>query len=446
VLGQDKVTITKLASENAQLRDQLKEAEEREEELMAENQEYEGAIEEMAAVNTQFETQLQELEMAKKTLEDRAKQSTESSQHSIALIAEQVAALAAGDAAATSVAETGTVADAQLSRTRAYINETRKEIAALEAANTEAAKSQQEVEQQLEETKRKLSAAQMAHSQLEKKHSEAAQAKEKLTQTVEQLERKNQERQEQVDTLMKQLERMQEEMKHTEHEASASAADREKANELASELERQRELQREQNQEELNALKKQIEEAKNNYEAVAVEKDELALLVEELKADLAQARQAAESKKGALEELVSRKAEVERVEKKTRVIEEAAKQQLQAFKAVREKARAGLLDSFRSTLMQMQLTGSGSGAMLPTDGSPADPKAERMAFLEEQVAKLRAEVKAYSLDNKRMKGDSSALEKKLEARNVLIKNLEQHIQQSQQEMNRRLEEVQKSST
>jgi len=132
ILGQDKVTITKLASENAQLRDQNKEFEDREEELMAENQEYEAAIEEMAAVNTQFETQLQELQMAKASLENSSKNTSETAQQQLLAVAEQVAALASGNESAPA-ANTNPLIDAQLARARSYVQELRKEMTLLKS-------------------------------------------------------------------------------------------------------------------------------------------------------------------------------------------------------------------------------------------------------------------------------------------------------------------------
>lgn len=80
----------------------------------------------MAAVNTQFETQLQELQIIKANLETSIKQNTEAAQQQMLTIAEQVAAVAAGNAQTPNAANSPLV-DAQLTRVRAYVSELQEE-------------------------------------------------------------------------------------------------------------------------------------------------------------------------------------------------------------------------------------------------------------------------------------------------------------------------------
>lgn len=263
-----------------------------------------------------------------------------------------------------------------------------------------------------------------------------------MSQTVEQLETKKQESQAQIEKMMQQLESLQEEMKQTASKANASAVDREKADVLAKDLEKQREMQREQNMKEVTALRETLEKTQKEYEEAVAEKDALALEVEQLTAALEKARHNAEARQSELQNLSERNAEIERIEKKTRGIEEAAKNQLQAFRALRDKARDGLMAQFRQALAQLT-KGDGSG-VIGTEA--ADPKAERLALLEEQMEKLRAEIKELSLENKRLKGEAAKFRTTADSRLSRLKHLEEHMASKEQEMERRLQQSYKDSS
>eukprot|EP00043_Microstomoeca_roanoka_P025719 m.9628 g.9628 ORF g.9628 m.9628 type:complete len:990 (-) comp5785_c0_seq1:25-2994(-) len=444
-LSQDKVTITKLASEKAQLQQMLQEQEEVEANMLAENEEYEAAIEDMAMVNSKLDGDLQDALQRARQLEAAIEEQTCAVATQLATVAEAIARLSSVDDVDEGLPSTGTLVDTQLSKAQAFIKQLIAKGEEMEQTQSETTHEKAKLQEQLEATRRQLTTSEVSRNQLEKKHAELVQAKEKLAQEAEELKQHKAESQMRIESLMTQLMTVQENVQQTEAKAKSTLeADEKRLNELRQELEKQRGLQREEHAKEVAKLREELEATQAQLETNSAEKDSILLELEQVKADLEAQRNLVDTHKQELAVLSEKAAASNKHKKETEVLEVATKQKLQAYSALSDKLRTNLMEQCRAALAQLRRdTDTSNGS----DGSSSGPMAGGAALRDQRerdLERLRRENKDLSAENKKLMRSHQALETKLKMSKDRFAQLEKRLQEEQRDNDRRRREAEKA--
>ncbi|EGD74443.1 hypothetical protein PTSG_12363 [Salpingoeca rosetta] len=442
VLSQDKVTITKLASEKAQLQQLLQEQEEVETNLLAENEEYESAIEDMAMVNGKLDADLKAAIERTKKLQGAMEEQTAATAAQLASVAEAVARLSSAEDAEAELPETGTIVDTQLSKVHAYVKQLLSKGGDLEKVQSEMGEEKTKLQEALEATRRELTTSQVSYGQLEKKHADLLQAKEKLAQEAEELRQHKAESQARIEGLMSQLVTIEENVQ--QKEAQARSTDEKRMTELREELEKQRSLQREEDSKELAALRSDLETTKAALEKNQADKDELLLEVEQLKSDLEAQRHVVDAQKTELAQLSERAAASEKEKKESEVIGVATRQKLHSYTAMSEKWRETILEQCRTALNHLRE----SGAIAGTAGGAGEEGAgsAEQQVLHKENERLRREAKDLATKSRTLQRQLHVSDTRIKAYEKRIVELEAKMEENARKMRRRVREAVKAQS
>eukprot|EP00730_Choanoeca_flexa_P019000 TRINITY_DN9267_c0_g1_i5.p1 TRINITY_DN9267_c0_g1~~TRINITY_DN9267_c0_g1_i5.p1 ORF type:complete len:955 (+),score=372.38 TRINITY_DN9267_c0_g1_i5:20-2884(+) len=430
--GQDKVTITQLAAENAQLRENLKDSEEREEELTAENGEFEAAIEEMAEVNTQCQIELEELVEAKEQVEA---QLNEQRAHLTSLsqrLADNLALISAN--AGAQVEQTGVaVCDAQLARLQETMLQLQQEAQGLKEAEEARTTELNTLQSASQESSKQVAELRTTNAQLEEKNAALSKSKTQLEEDLAALKAKydksSQEYQEKMAGLL------------ANQQASSAAKESEA---IRAALESERDRQQQEHQAEVAELREKITAVTGEMDSVKQQLDAKDVELQGALAEVqAQASQLAE-KEQKLAELSKSTTQKEEQTRKAKTVEQGAAKTFAAF----EQFKSSKLTSIRSLMEKQKATLT---ANLPNVGANAGPGATpsaheaRIHNLTEQNDKLKADLKETQAQLKQARSELSAQTKASQQRKGRIARLEKQCEDTQRRLEQQLEYIKSNS-
>lgn len=453
VLGQDKITITKLAAESANQRAKIMELEARIEEIQLENAEYEMSIEDMAHANGNLDAERELAIREKEALEEDLVIMQDNFTAQTEQIAAMVAALSSPTSNTVTLSDTGTIVDAQFSKARTFISQLEAEITALKKANTDLTTRLADSDAVVTETQRELGSSKLTVTQLEKKLADAYAIRDKLQQDVQAMSAQNDIHQGKIEHLMNQLVQKEESLTQTQERVKGESARGEaEMRRMQEELEKNREAQRNLHAQQLKDLNAELTSLRGLNDELTAQKDKLAVEVDQLRVDLKKASEIAAKQTQELQTITETKEKTAKIERETKVVEEAAKQQLQAFEQLKDKMRSNLLDRCRKAIGGLEnLRGSDgqvgggnplAGLGLGGGSSQAGSKqASHVQFLEGQIKDLRSKYEDTNKQLQTVQRDNTALEKQCEKRNERIKNLEKMMRETEERMQAEMQRV-----
>eukprot|EP00051_Salpingoeca_urceolata_P027813 m.483392 g.483392 ORF g.483392 m.483392 type:complete len:966 (-) comp22924_c0_seq1:281-3178(-) len=422
VLEQDKVTIAKLAAENDSQRRQVRDLEGKLDEASAENQEYEIAIEDMAHINSDLEEQNLCLKTEKSKAEEDVRAAAAKFASQTDAIADMVASLCA--AKPTTVPDSGTVVDAQVSKARAFVAQIQAEVEEQKQRLAESLGSKDEIETSLQDKQRELAAAQLTASQLEAKLSSTTDKVAKYETEIKQVR-------EDRDELRLQLSKLTDELAAAEEAAQlaqTSAGEGEaQVAEIRETLERQRQLQREQHASQIKDLEEQVEELEAANTKLEGERDQLQVEVVQLQADLDKRSTDIAKQEEKMQEITKKAEQKEKIERETQGIAQATKQQLQSYDALKDKMRSQLLERCQRAL------GHAKGQAKDPSGA-SEQHSTHVAYLEKTNRELNSQHQDLMKQNAQHQREMAVLQKQLALRSERIKNLEVLMKDSEERL------------
>eukprot|EP00045_Choanoeca_perplexa_P009845 m.96366 g.96366 ORF g.96366 m.96366 type:complete len:952 (+) comp15050_c0_seq1:34-2889(+) len=428
--GQDKVTITQLAAENAQLRENLKESEEREEELAAENGEFEAAIEEMAEVNTQCQIELEELMESNDAVDAKLTEQRALYAGLSQKVAENLVAMTSD--ASSALQETGVApCDAQLARLQQTMLQLQQDTSRLKELEEQTTTELSSLKSAGQETSKQVAELRTTNNQLQEKNKALGDAKAELEAEMTELkakyERSRQEFQEQMGKLL-------------ENQESSSAAKESEA--IRSALESDRERQQSEHQlevqglrEKINALDAEMEQVKAQLDAKDVELQGALATLEAQKAQLAEK----EVKLSSLSENVTKKEELTR---KAKTVEQGATKTLAAFDQFKSQRMSAIREQMKSQLAAVKIP---TGLVPNAGATPSSAHDARVHSLQEANEKLKADLKETNAALKQARADLTAQMRASEQRKGRIARLEKQFEEAQRKLQAKLEHIQQSA-
>lgn len=439
ILSKDKVVITSLASENASLRNKVKDLEEQNDDFLAETTEYEVTIEDMARVNQELADRTEAIKKEKDDVEGVLTEQMQMYEKLMGSVAEGIAQLVQGKT--TRPASGGdSFVDTHMSKARSYVGGLQSEITQIRKARSEVDEELKQLRAEEEKMQKNINELQMSLSQAESKVAESSQRLSATTQKCEDLKHEKALLEGQLAELVEKLGGVKSELFKTKQEADVEA-DRgtAKAEEIRLVLEKQKEHQRQQHAEQLAALQSELESAQTEKYALTEEKGRLALQVEQLKSDLekkiAQLAQTVDK----LETQEKRVQQEQKARVETQALTEQTSRQLDNCDALRTRLRETLLQRLRRPSGELAVpAASGSTPAL----SVASGSSALVASLEKTNRDLQQTLQEAQKSLIAAQRESSVAEKQSQAQKERIRNLEMLLKGSDDRLQKFLDSQQ----
>eukprot|EP00053_Salpingoeca_punica_P009452 m.84665 g.84665 ORF g.84665 m.84665 type:complete len:962 (+) comp15031_c0_seq2:203-3088(+) len=408
LLSQDKVTFTKLASENASQRAKIKDLEDRIDEVLAENTEYEVNIEDLARMNNEQEEALNMAITDKERLEQELKGQGDKVQTLVQSVSEMLQTLTSGKASGSKTmllppAETGTPLDAHIAKARSYVASLQTDLSAAKKAKEDGDEAAKRTTAEKDDLALQLDAAKKTVQRQEQNIQESNEQIRSLEQTIKDMRVKNEALTDLMDEKLK-----------SKKEAESE--------EIKQAFERQKEAQREQHAQLLDELHGRVDKLKKENQDVVFERDQLQLEVNRLKADLDKKASAVTSQSDKMEKMEQRLEQLERNEKEAQRDVEETRQQLASYVDLKRRMQDSILNRIKGTL------GADKSAVLN------EQQSKHIEYLEKTIKELNQQKTDFAKSNAALQRDVMLLEKKQATNAERVKNLEQLMKDSEKRL------------
>eukprot|EP00041_Stephanoeca_diplocostata_P025141 m.651651 g.651651 ORF g.651651 m.651651 type:complete len:947 (+) comp22679_c0_seq3:196-3036(+) len=402
-LGEDHVTITKLAGENLSQKEQITAYELQIEQLQADNDGFEENLEEMVRANESLDLEIERITNERDELIASMTQELQMEKEQIKRAAECLNLLAIEDGTGSGrqlpqtpgTAPLDAFLDGAISKTRSRIADLRSEAEKLRA--NQAALSKQELQEREVAFAQKITAAELVASQAEKRLADALAEKEELDRKLVEEEGKLEEREKHFKILLEQL---------LEAEQKLEELGEQQSETVSSEVKELREQQHRQQQELNNkvlALRSEVETLKASNADLVVQKDQMERELKQAQGDLEKERLSVANIKSQLVEVTAK----EEKQAEVKAIVDATNLRLEQFRSVKANLRRQML----------QKRGS-ENIVTPSGDKRLNMLKDKLKEKEEELSAVKADNRALRLREAKLDTSVSEKERLLEQQRI----------------------------
>lgn len=400
-LGEDRVTITKLAGENQSFKELVKSLQEQLEQSQADCADYETNIEELVQTNITLDEDIERVNQEKEEIEGRIKSAEAEARAQVKAIAEELSTLSVAKNGGRQLpklpnqVKVDPLIEGPLSKVRRLIGDLQTAEATAKA--NESMVSQEKVEQLEAELKRKLEYEALRVEQTTLKLEEAQAAKEALRTKAVAAERKVETLEQQCTELIEKLLESEEKILELEGamETQASVSGEEHQSEVAKLKEQQQQIQKEAMdvlQTKLKAATEELESLRSSKETLSEQKNKMELALKSAEAERDELRNSSEKLKGQLDVVSQQESE----NRQTQALIDAKNIRMSSFQDFKKAKWQELLDK------QKQRIGKENDGAAGAEGTRQKSKVdEKLREKLEELSKLKADFRALKTKDMR---------------------------------------------